>query len=622
MRHGIRAEAAILVLLVLAAITPFSNRAVFADEHIYLRLARSALERPLFPADTPLLFFGILRPNSIGHTHPPAVEYYLAGLYAMLGKFSEVPFRLSFAVFPIMAVLAFYSLARRFTSEPFFVTALFAASPAFFVLAPTLMMDVPIIALLLLGLALYFRGWLVGAAISFILAVGAGYAALVPLACLGLLMLLSRRPLKELACVAAAPIALGVWLAAMTIHFGTFPLGEAFSYLTLNGFAPKSTGQLIHDRLRLLANNLLATLSFLGGVLVFPGMIRLKSTRSLIAALGLAFVLSFLAPSEMMPSLSFRLWFIVLAACGIMLLAAFAGAASKTVRAGANGGEPVFILWVPAVLIFFLIVGEMAAARYLLMALPAIYLIIFRESQRSDLIATLVPTLALSFVLAYSDMAFVNSYRTWVADSVPKLQEQGFRVYGAAESGLRFYLERAGADTLVADDRRPAGSDIIIRQKVFNYGLGADIEVMLTELKTFALNGPFPMRTMGTPSHPIAGFWDSHSGLVPFALSSEPYDVVSAVQINPLVQHLPQTSADPEQAPVFGGLGQPLFKLSQSERHIPMRIPDSIQIQYELAGGEGSAEQTPGGLKLINTSGTTIEWRRLRFTPLQWVDSQ
>src|SRR6185503_12500416 len=101
MRHGIRVEAAILVLLVLAAIAPFSNRAVFADEHIYLRLARSALERPLFPADTPLLFFGILRPNSIGHTHPPAVEYYLAGLYALFGKFSEVPFRLLFAVFPI-----------------------------------------------------------------------------------------------------------------------------------------------------------------------------------------------------------------------------------------------------------------------------------------------------------------------------------------------------------------------------------------------------------------------------------------------------------------------------------------------------------------------------------------
>jgi hypothetical protein len=170
---------------------------------------------------------------------------------------------------------------------------------------------------------------------------------------------------------------------------------------------------------------------------------------------------------------------------------------------------------------------------------------------------------------------------------------------------------------LTVDDRRPTGADIIIRQEMFNYNLGADIEVMLTDLKSFPLQGVFPIRTMGPNSH--AGFWDSHFGLVPFVLSSEPYDVVRATQINPLVQRFPQFSEDPEQAPVFSDAG-PLFKLSQKERLIPMRIPDNIQIQYDLAGGEGAVEQAPGGLKLIKKSGTTIAWRRLRFTPLQWMD--
>ncbi len=573
----------ILVLLVLAAIAPFSNRAVSADENLYLKLARSALERPLFPADTPLLFFGIQRPNAIGHTHPPAVEYYLAALYAIFGGFSEVPFRLLFAVFPVMAVLAFYSLARRFTSEPFFVTALFAASPAFFVLAPTFMMDVPIIALLLLGMALYFRGWLAGASIAFTLAVGAGYAALVPLACLGALMLLSGRPWRELACVAAAPVALGIWLVAMTIHFGTFPVGEALTYLARNGFAPKSTGQLVQDHVKLIVTNVLGTLSFLGGVLLFPGTIRLKSSRSVLAAAGLATVLSFLAP---MPSFFYRLWFIALAACGIMLLAAFAGAAATTIRAGANGGEPILILWAPAALLFFIVVGEMVTARYLLLALPAIYLIIFRDTRRSDLVATLVPTLALSIVLAYADMSFANSYRTWVAETVPKLQEQGFRVYSAAESGLRFYLENLGVDNLARDDRRPVGSDIIIRENMYDISMGEDIEVMVTELKRFPIESGFPVHTYGLESH--AGFWGSHFGLVPYVLSSKPDDVIRAVQINPLVQHFPQASVDPEQAPVFGGEGKPpIFKLSQSERLIPMKIPRGVQIQYDLAGGAG-----------------------------------
>lgn len=213
-------EIALLTLLVLATVGLFSNRAVFSDENIYLKIARSALTNPLFPSDAPLLFFGIERPNYAGHTHPPVGEYYLAGIYMVLGRFSEIPFRLLFSPFPIMAVLAFYSLARRFTNEPFFVAALFAVCPAFFVMAPTLMMDVPVVALLLAGLALYFNGWLIGAAVSFTLAVGTGYTALVPLACLGLIMVLSGRPLKELLCIAAAPAALGVWLAAMTVHFG------------------------------------------------------------------------------------------------------------------------------------------------------------------------------------------------------------------------------------------------------------------------------------------------------------------------------------------------------------------------------------------------------------------
>jgi len=38
---------------------PFSSRAVYLDEHIFLNLARSAQTNWLFPQDTPGLFFGI-----------------------------------------------------------------------------------------------------------------------------------------------------------------------------------------------------------------------------------------------------------------------------------------------------------------------------------------------------------------------------------------------------------------------------------------------------------------------------------------------------------------------------------------------------------------------------------
>src|SRR5690348_10006183 len=151
----------LLAAIVLAGIIPFSSRAVYMDEHIFLHLARTAAHvNLLFPQDAPWVFFGTRVPNLAAHTHPPVGEYYLAFLYSIFGQFREVPFRLAFSVFAIAAVLSFYDLARRFTRHPFLVALVFAASPAFFVYSPTLMMDIPLLGFLLVGLALYFRGLL------------------------------------------------------------------------------------------------------------------------------------------------------------------------------------------------------------------------------------------------------------------------------------------------------------------------------------------------------------------------------------------------------------------------------------------------------------------------------
>ena len=180
----------VLALIVLAGVLPFADRAFCLDEHIFLRLARSAQSNWLFPADTPVLFFGTRHADSASHTHPPVGEYFLAGIDWLMPEFNEAPYRILFAVFPIMAALAFYSVARRFARAPLMLTLLLIASPAFFVMSHTVMMDVPMLAFLLVGLALFLshidgsRGRLIPASISFILAAGIGYTALVPLGCL------------------------------------------------------------------------------------------------------------------------------------------------------------------------------------------------------------------------------------------------------------------------------------------------------------------------------------------------------------------------------------------------------------------------------------------------------
>src|SRR5437660_11911452 len=128
---------ALLALAALAGIVPFASRAIYLDEHIFLQIARSAQTHWFFPQDTPGIFFGMPFANFAAQTHPPVGEYYLAVIYAFLGQFHEVPFRILFSIFSIIAVFAFYRLAERFTQQPFWVALLFAVTPAFFVYMPT-----------------------------------------------------------------------------------------------------------------------------------------------------------------------------------------------------------------------------------------------------------------------------------------------------------------------------------------------------------------------------------------------------------------------------------------------------------------------------------------------------
>jgi len=575
----------LLAAIVLVCVVPFVSRAVYLDEHIYLQIARSAQTNWMFPQDTPETFFGIVVPNFAAHTHPPVGEYFLALLYSAMGSFREVPFRLAFSVFSIAAVLAFYNLARRFTPHPFLVALMLAFSPAFFVYSPTLMMDIPMLAFLLVGFALYFgyaqgrRAHLPLASLCFILAVGTGYTALVPLGCFFLGLIAAHRPFKELAAVAAAPAALAVWLVAMTIHFGEFPLARTVGYFEMHGS---------HVR------NVLATLSFLGSVAMFPWIVGAKRWIA-IGGVALAFLLTLFVSWDL---LGYRLWYIALASSGFAVLAAFAAGAKRLVSAGKNHGEAFLMLWFPAVLIFFIVVGDMINARYILLAVPPLYLVIFGEASERGLIAMLIPTAILSFVLAYADFVFVNSYRDWVHSTVTPLQQQGFRVWSGAESGLRFYLEQTGSQELAAKDSRPQPGDLIVRHQLYHY----ESELLML-LKAFETNSGFPVRTYNAAAG--AGFHDSTLGLVPFTLSHAPFDRIEVAEVSPLP------------GAVWSPNG-PIYKQSEPEREFPMRLPSNSKIEYDLEG-DGTVAVMSNGIHLIKGSPPIIVWRNFRIVPKQFA---
>jgi 4-amino-4-deoxy-L-arabinose transferase-like glycosyltransferase len=579
----------LLAAIVLAGIIPFASRAVYMDEHIFLHVARSVQTHWLFPQDTPFVFFGTRLPNLAAHTHPPAGEYFLALLYLVFGEFREIPFRLAFSIFPVAAVLSFYNLARRFTKDPLFVALIFAATPAFFVYSPTMMMDIPILAFLMSGMALYFkatdgRTWLLlPAALCFILAAWTGYTALVPLVCLFIAQSAARRPVRELAAICAAPVALALWLAAMSAHFGEFPLARTAAYYAVNG-----------SRI----GNILAAASFLGGVTLFP-WVTARSRRMVLAALLIACALTF---STTWLSLGGRAWYVLLASSGVMVLASFVAAARRRMAAGENHGEAVLILWVPAVLLFFIVIADMINARYILQAVPALYLVLFADASRRRLVFTLIPTAALSLALAYADFVFVNSNRDAVESVITPLQRNGYRVWSAAESGLRFYLEQNGSETLAKDDVSPAPGDLIVRSSgLLRFSLAEDLEVRLMVLRTITLNSWFPLRTFAPAAR--AGFHDS--GLVPFTFSLEPYDRIEIVEFSPLGR-----------AAAWSPKG-PIFIQEEPERDFQLKIPANAKVEYELEG-DGVAAVYGDRIRLSKGKSARSIWKNFRLLPREW----
>jgi 4-amino-4-deoxy-L-arabinose transferase-like glycosyltransferase len=577
----------LLAAIVLAGIIPFSSRAVFLDEHIFLHVAQTAAHANLlFPQDTPWVFFGTRVPNLAAHTHPPVGEYYLALLYSIFGQFREVPFRLAFSVFAIAAVLAFYDLARRFTLHPFLLALIFAFSPAFFIYSPTLMMDVPMLSFLLVGLASYFRGHLVPAAACFILAAGTGYTALVPLFCIFIAQVVARRPLREILTVCAAPIALSLWMVAISIHFGEFPLARTVHYYATQGSRSR---------------NIVAFLSFLGSVIIFPWMVRATTRRGIAIAVAAATAITFLAT---WPSLAYRAWYVFLASSGLLILSTFVMQARRLIAGGKNQGEAILILWVPSVLLFFIVIGDMVNARYVVLVIAPLLLVLFAEADARRLIYTLLPTAALALTLAYADFSFVNLNRDLAERNIVPLQRQGFHVWSAAESGLRFYLEENGAATLASQDVNPGPGDLIVRhQGLFGYSLADAIAVRITTLKTFSMSNSFPVRIYSVSAG--AGFHDSGAGLVPFTLSSKPYDAVELLEVSPLGS-----------AAVWSPKG-PIYVQTEPEREFSVKVPSNTNIEYDV-DGDGAAAVYADRIRLIKGSSPQITWRNFRIVPAHW----
>jgi hypothetical protein len=231
-----RLKLLLIVAVVLAIRLPFLHQAVQGDDVYYLAEAEHAQIEPLHPAHFQLVYLGNLS-DMRGHSHPPMNAWILGALLAVFGDIREAPFHAAYIVFSLIAALAMWSLARRFSPNPTWATLLFLAVPAFVINGNSFETDLPFLAFWMAAVALFVAGRYLPAAIAMALAALTAYQAIFLTPILWLYLWLFDRKRRAAWVIALAPV---VTVAAYQIFeratTGAVPAAVLTGYFQKYGF--------------------------------------------------------------------------------------------------------------------------------------------------------------------------------------------------------------------------------------------------------------------------------------------------------------------------------------------------------------------------------------------------
>jgi hypothetical protein len=466
-----RTQVFILAALVLLVRLPFLNQAVAGDDVYYLASAYHALIDPLHPNHTHYIFQGI-DVTFEGYPHPPGNAWFLAGLLAVFGDVREIPFHAAYLLFTLIAVLAMYSLGRRFSCAPFWAAILFLLVPALFVNGNGFESDVPLLAF-----------WMAGAA-AFIYSVDSGRLSLLALAaiCLAVsgfiamqsfaftLILLcylwtQRKWTVSRVIVASMPVLVLIsWQLFERLTAGHFPAQVLSGYLVSYGL----------ERFAMKLRNALA-LTIHSCFLVFP------------------IVLPFIARE------------------------AWKNRRTQDTR--------FLLLWIFVFLILAWGLFVSGSARYLLpMAAPVVLLA--SRAPTKWLKITCGVQLVISVSLAVVNYQHWDAYRKFAASLRPETLHK--RVWVAGEWGLRHYLEADGALPIHRGQAVRPGDFVVESDLGYpaNFSHGGS---MLVQIAQVDINPWPPLRIIGI--HSKSGFSTASAGLLPYGFNGGLIDRVHAYEV-------------------------------------------------------------------------------------------
>ena len=446
------------VMVVIACLVPFLNKAFHIDDPLFLWTAKHICQNP---AD----FYGFSL-NWYNHTelmgritpNPPLMAYYLALAGLLLG-WTEIAIHLAFLVPAIAVTLGVFFLSRRFCSRPALATLAAILTPGFLVSGTTVMCDMMMLAFWVWTILLWVRGtqennprllWLAALLI--------GPCALVKYIGLALIALLFSYSLAE-------KRRLGWWVLPLLLPVLVLVEYEWMTHL-LYGRALLTDAAAFTTKRSLLGatvvQKVLIGLTFVGGCAAsvffaspFLWSRKVWAAGFLATAVGIVWMLvqnNFITPAVESPYMarwSFLLQAGFMAATGIGILSL----AFEDVCRHRNAESLLLAFWVCGIFLFTVFLNWTVSARNILTLIPAVGILLARKleanggSERCFVkwspAVSLIPAAVLAMLVAMADTSLANTARRAAAEIPAALRGRGGAIWYEGHWGFQYYIDTA-----------------------------------------------------------------------------------------------------------------------------------------------------------------------------------
>lgn len=463
------------------------DKAFHIDDTAHLQIAQWIEQNPLHPMSG--LVNWTSEPVPISTANQPHLYFYLMAGWAHLFGYSEIAIHSLMALFTLWAIVAFYRLATLVDHDhAIHVTALFSLSAAF-VVGQNSMVDVPLIAVWL-----EFYHALLNprygdkkkyAAASVLCAIGLliKYTSLLLVPAMVIHILLARK-YKSAGWILIPAATLLLWSAFNVYDYGEIHilnrptvLRDSRTYWTYSITWIAGVGATLP----------FAVLAFYAKLKQSSGLVARSIWITLCALTILSPAVVLLSAVENIAVINFALFSsFVVSGVGVLYMCCQAVKKQKAENDGSSI-QWLLLYWIGSSFIFIVFFAPFMAIRHVLLAMPAVLLLIYPQVARTSNIVKLywvsvALTVFNTTLLAKADSWYAGIYKTNAAQIVQYLSLD-VPIWFVGHWGWQWYAQQSGMKHLMSNSQRPnIGDYLVVPLNIIGGDVPDYLEVM--ELQT------------------------------------------------------------------------------------------------------------------------------------------